>query len=146
MDFAMLYLDAYEKLKFGEKYTDITAVDALADSEAGVMVVHGGQDYTVPAEYGYEKFHSVFADNGRFEFIYYEDRGHEYIFCSEESEEYRKQIECEYERYIEESGKRDTAKNKNEFMTANFDKMKGYEPDAQLMARVLEMYDEYCLE
>ena len=144
MGFALLYLDAYEKLKFGTEIADLTAVEAMRSSGAGVMLVHGGEDSIVPVEYGYRKIYEAFGSDARFDFIYYEDRDHEYIFCSEESGAYRERLESDYERYIAESGKKDNDKSKTEFMLANFDKMQGFAPDAELMARIVAMYDEYC--
>ena len=144
MGFAMLYLDAYEKLKFGSEYADLTAIDAMQVSDARIMVVHGGQDGIVPAEYGYNSIYDAFCEDGRFDFLFYEDRDHEYIYCSVASGVYRDRLETEYERYIAESGKKDNAKNKTEYMMANFDKKQGFEPDGELMERIIAMYDVCC--
>ena len=144
MGFALLYLDAYEKLKFGGEYTDLTAVEAMRGSDAGIMVIHGGQDDIVPAEYGYDKIYEAFKDDARFEFVFYEDRDHEYIFCSDASGTYRDRLDAEYESYIAESGKKDNGESKTAFMMDNFDKKQGYAPDIELMADIVAMYDGYC--
>ena len=142
--FGMLYLDAYEKLKFGKEYADMSATRAMQNCDTGVMIIHGGQDATVPAEYGYDKMYEVFGDNDRFEFVFYEDRGHDNIFYSDESAEYREQLNADYKRYVEENGKKYNAETKAEFMNEHLDKKLCFEPDAELMERILAMYDEYC--
>ena len=76
----MPYLDLYERIKFGGKYADISALEGMEQSEARVMIVHSQNDATVPVQYGYDKFYEQFGDNDRFSFVLYEDRGHDYLF------------------------------------------------------------------
>ena len=142
----MPYLKLYERIKFGKEFTDITAVQGLSNTDAGILIVHSQDDTTVPTEYGYDKFYEVFCDSDRFEFVLYEDRGHGYLFCSEAAEAYREQLESDYRSYVEENGKEDSDEIKAEFMRLHMDKKKAFEPDPVLMEQILEMFDTYCIQ
>lgn len=146
VDFSMLYLDVYERLKFGGKYTDITAIEAMRDCETGIMIIHGGKDKTVPAECGYNKLYKEFSDSERFEFVFYENRAHDNIFYSDEAIKYRDEVNSAYEQYLDESGKSDNNSTKNEFMQSHLDKGKYFELDTSLMEKILTIFDKYCCE
>ena len=73
----------YENVKFGEEYTDITAVDGMKNTDAQLLIVHSTDDTTVLYEYGYGTFYGEFSDLERFEFISYSDMGHTDILYSE---------------------------------------------------------------
>ena len=144
VDFSMLYLDVYERIKFGEKYTDITATEAISECKTEIMVVHGGLDTTVPPEYGYDKLYSEFYDSERVEFKFYADRAHDDIFCSDDAIAYRREINSEYEKFISTSGKNDNEATRNQFMQKWVDKSKYFELDHDLMAEILAMFDMCC--
>ena len=137
-------VSTYEKIKFGTKYTSISAIDGMKNSNAKIMIVHSRDDSQVPTEYGYDKFYSEFKNNDRFEFVLYENRGHNYLFFSEESAKYRDMINKEYKEYVESSGKEYSAEIKSEFMSAHLDKKRAFEPDYDLMEKILKMYDSVC--
>ena len=105
------------------------------------MIIHSKDDTQVPVEYGYDKFYSEFKDNPRFEFILYEDRGHSYLFFSDDASKYREEINEQYKEYVESRGEKYSAKIKEEFMTAHLDKKRAFEPDNDLMSKILKMYD-----
>ncbi len=140
----MPYLEIYERVKFGEKYSSLTAIDGMCRSEAGIMIVHSKDDATVPVRYGYERFYSEFSGNERFDFVLYEDRGHSYLFYSEESEIYRDKLNEDYKAYVEGGGREYSAEVKEEFMRDNLDKKRCFEPDPVLMERIFALLDEYC--
>ena len=146
VDFSMLYLDVYERIKFGEKYTDITAIEAMRDCKTGIMIVHGGKDATVPADCGYNKLYKEFSDNKRFEFVFYGNRAHDNIFCSDAAISYRAEISTAYEEYLQDNGKQDSDEIKNRFMQSHVDKERYFELDPLLLEQILEMYDKYCCE
>ena len=78
--YAMLpYVKLYDRLKFG-KYSTNGALEGIAASDAPVMVIHSADDDTVPIEYGYDKIYEKYADDPRFEFVRFEDRGHNNVF------------------------------------------------------------------
>ena len=85
----MPYLKLYERIKFGKEFTAVSALQGLEKTEAGIMVVHSKDDTTVPTKYGYDKFYEAFGNSDRFEFVLYEDKGHDYLFYSEAAWTYR---------------------------------------------------------
>ena len=139
------YVDLYETIKFGKKYTDISAIDGMKNTDAGIMIVHSKDDTTVPTKYGYDKFYKEFAGDNRFQFVLYENKGHNYLFYSDEAGEYREQVNQAYKEYVESHGGEYNAEIKEEFMSNCVDKIKLFEPNSVLMAKILNMYDTYCL-
>ncbi len=143
-DILVPYLGQYERFKFGKKYADISAIEGMEKTDAKVMIVHSKDDGTVPAEYGHDKFYDAFSDNDRIEFVLYEDKGHDYLFYSDDAWEYRDKINADYKSYVEENGKEYNAETKSAFMTTNLDKTKCFEPDPALMDRITSMFDNSC--
>lgn len=141
----MPYVSLYERLKFG-KYADYSAIGGFANSDAGIMVIHSKDDTIVLPENGYDKFYEMYGNSGRFCFIEYEDRGHNYIYYSEAAKRYREQLNEDYAVYVETNGGEYSAEMKAEFMGKNLDKSKCYEFDDDLMQRILEFFDDYCKE
>ena len=140
----MPYLELYERVKFGSKYTDISALEGMEQSNADIMVVHSQNDATVPIQYGYDKFFEQFGDSDRFRFVHYDDRGHDYLFYSEAAWEYRDRLNADYKSYVEDGGREYCAEVKKEFMDAYLDKKQCFEPDTELMGQIIAMFDSCC--
>ena len=83
----MPYVNCYERVKFGKYATNI-AMDGFEKSAAAVMVLHSSDDTTVPQEYGYDIYYAGYKDDSRFEFVHFEDKGHNAIYYSEEGIKY----------------------------------------------------------
>lgn len=141
----MPYLNLYEKIKFGNEFTSLSALNGMEKTDAGIMIVHSKDDNTVPTKYGYDKFYEAFGNSDRFEFVLYEDKGHDYLFYSEDSLAYHEQLNADYRIYVEEHGGEYNAEIKEEFMNGYLDKKKCFEPDPVLMEQILAMYDRYCV-
>ena len=141
----MPYVSLYEHLKFG-KYATYSATDGFANTDAGIMIIHSKDDTTVLPENGYDKFYDMYGDDARFSFIEYEDRGHNYIYYSDASEEYRNQLNKDYTAYVEANGGEYNAEIKEKFIKEYLDKSKYYEFDYDLMERILDFYNMYCKE
>lgn len=139
----MPYVSLYERLKFG-KYASYSAIDGFANSDAGIMVIHSKDDTTVFSENGYDKFYDKYADNARFCFVEYEDRGHNYLYYSDSARSYMDQLNNNYKAYVEVNGGEYTAEIKAKFMEEYLDKSKCYEFDDMLMKQILEFYDSRC--
>lgn len=140
----MPYMALYERIKFGKEYTAISAIEGLAKTNAGIIIVHSKDDTTVPTTYGYDKFYKEFGSSDRFEFVLYEDKGHDYLFYSEAAWAYREQLNKDYKSYVEDNGKEYCAETKEEFMNGYLDKKQCFEPDPILMKQILNMFDTYC--
>jgi len=140
----MPYLKLYERIKFGKEFTAVSALQGFEKTKAGIMVVHSKDDATVPTKYGYDKFYEAFGNSDRFEFVLYEDKGHDYLFYSEAAWAYREQLNADYKSYVEDNGREYSAETKEEFMNGYLDKKQCFEPDPVLMEQILNMFDTYC--
>lgn len=139
------YFSLYERIKFGE-YATYSAIDGFESSDADIMVIHSRDDETVRAENGYDKFYSIYADNPRFLFVEYEDRGHGYLYYTDAARGYKDQLLESYAEHVEANGGESTAEIKSKFMMENLDKSRSYEFDEALMQRILRFYDSACRE
>ena len=138
------YLKLYERLKFSKEFADISAIDGMQMTDAGIMIVHSKDDATVPTRFGYDKFYNEFCDNERFNFVLYEDKGHKDLLYSDDAIAYNKALNEAYESYLIQSGKIDSEEVKANFMSENLDKIRAFEPNYILLQEILVMFDEYC--
>lgn len=138
------FVSLYERIKFGKESSDASVIKGMESSDAEFMIIHSADDTVVPAQYGYSKFYERFGGDDRFEFIMYEDRGHGYPFYSEAAGDYRDGLDREYDDYVKQNGGEYSDELKAEFMESRLDKKKCFEPDAQLMDKIIEMYDRVC--
>ena len=100
----MPYISQYEHLTWG-KYAGTSACAGFANSDAKVMVIHSTDDPTVFAENGYDRYYEKFADDDRFVFKMYTDRGHSYPVNSDEGRACRTKIKEGYFEAVKEGGK-----------------------------------------
>lgn len=142
VEMVLPFMMAYEGLKFGD-YASVSVMEGFEASDAAVMILHSRDDDTVPAEYGYDVFYEAYADDERFQFILFEDRGHNYLYNSEASEVYRDQINEDYAAYVESNGGEYNAEIKMEFMEQFLDKGEAFALDAELFSQILDFFDSY---
>ena len=95
------YLNLYEKIKFG-KYSSQTAMDGFADSEAAVMIVHSTDDNTVPIQYGYDIYYEKYSADSDFEFVKYDDMGHNRILDMDKNPQLMEKIVMFYDKYADQ--------------------------------------------
>ncbi len=139
------YLMLYETLKFG-KYAGSNVVDGLQSFGGNALIVHSIDDDAVPIEIGYDVFYEKFASDSRFEFIRYEDKGHDYVFCSEKSEEFRAELNQNYTVYVESHGGEYNGEIKEEFMNLYLDKPRCFELDSALCTAILQTFEKALKE
>ena len=82
INFMMPYVNSIERIKCG-KYSSATALNGFSNSECGVLIAHSSDDTTVPIEYGYSLYYKRYVGDGRFDFIQFENKGHNNIIYSE---------------------------------------------------------------
>ncbi|MBQ8826615.1 MAG: alpha/beta fold hydrolase [Oscillospiraceae bacterium] len=142
IDFVLPYFEEYEKETFGD-YASMSVLDGLGSAEADVMILHSTDDDMIPIEKSYDRYYEKFSGNDRFTFIRYEDRGHNYIFCSPEAMEYRIEYNAAADAWLESIGGSEnlTEEMRADYYKENFDRHKGYELDSELMAQMLELYN-----
>ncbi len=139
----MPYVSLYEHIKFG-KYASYNAIDGFANTTACIMVLHSKDDTTVLPENGYDKFYKFYGDDTRFQFIEYENKGHNYLYYSEAAKQYKDQLNKDYDAYVAANGGADSAALKSAFMKEHLNKEKCYEFDDDLMQQILMFYDSCC--
>ena len=78
IDFLLPYVRFYEWLKYG-KYAGFSAIEGFENTDAAIMILHGGMDKVVLPENGYDQFYEAFGDSDRFEFLWYEYGNHNLV-------------------------------------------------------------------
>lgn len=78
------YMKLYEKMIFHSNY-NLNVIDGVNNSKCKCLFIHSEDDSTVGIELGYNKYLREFKDNHRVSFIHYENRGHGYIFLTDEA-------------------------------------------------------------
>jgi len=142
IDFVLPIFEDYEKETFGE-YASMNVLDGLGATDAKVMILHSTDDDMIPIENSYERYYEKYSADGRFTFIRFEDRGHNYVFCSENSAVYKEEYNAAAAEWLESIGGSEnlTEEMRAEYYEENFDKHRGYELDSELMAQMLELYN-----
>ncbi len=140
IDFILPYFEEYENETFGE-YASMSILESLEVTESAVMFIHSTDDSTIPIENSFDRFFEQFGDNERFTFIRFEDRGHSYLFCSEERRKYVEEYNVAADAYSQSVGEM-TEEMRAAYYEENFDKHKGYELDSKLMGQMLQMYND----
>lgn len=142
IDYVLSFFEKYEKKTFGD-YATISVLDGLAATNADVMILHSADDSMIPIEISYDRFYEKYSDKENFTFIRFEDRGHNSVFSSEASEQYTKEYNAAADKWLESIGGSEnlTEEMRAQYYEENFDMHKGYELDADLMAKMLELYD-----
>ena len=126
------YVEQIEQQKFG-KYAAYTAMDGFESTRAGIMVIQSRNDQNVPTCLGYDLYLKKYGQDPRFEFQLFDDRGHMYLFYTDEARAYARQRMNELDMTLTEYGK-----------THAFDKTLGYELDQNLFADIRSFFDRYC--
>lgn len=139
IDLLLPALEAHEKDLFGT-YASMNVLDGLASSDAKVMILHSADDGMIPIDMSYDRYYAAYGDDDRFTFIRYEDRGHNYLFCSEARRSYVEAYNAEANAYVELHGPH-TEESRAAYYEEHFDKHKGYELDSELMSRMLALYN-----
>ena len=75
VDAGIPFLAAYQSIRCG-KGAGISSLDGFAASDADVVIVQSKDDDTVPLKIGYDKYYELYANDPRFTFILFDDRGH----------------------------------------------------------------------
>lgn len=136
------YISLYEKIKFG-KYASYNCSDGFEDTDAGVMIVCSKDDEMISQEKSFDVFHDIYKDNPRFKFVKYENRGHNYIYYSDTSREYKDEFNRKFDKYINSLDEEFTAKLKESYLNDNLDKKLLYDLDEELMNSIVRFYDSY---
>ena len=139
--FMMPYVNSIEKIKCG-KYSSATALGGFSNSECGVFVAHSSDDTTVPIEYGYDLYYNQYAGNERFEFVRYENKGHNNIIYSDSYITYLDEFNEGYRNYF--GGKAPSLEEFIAYCNEHLDREKFCNGlDTELFDRILNFYDSH---
>lgn len=136
----MPYISIYERLCWG-KYAMTSACEGFANSKAKVMVIHSSDDPTVFAENGYDRYYEKFANDDRFIFRMYHDRGHSYPVNSDAGRACRTKIKEGYFAVVEKEGK----EAGEAYIASHMEREGCMQLDEPLMQEVLAMFESAML-
>lgn len=141
INFLMPYVNSIESGKFG-KYAKATAMDGFANTKAGVFVVHSTDDDVVPIKYGYDIYYEKYADDPRFEFVKYDDKGHTNIVYSQDAINYINDFTQKANEYF--AGKDPSKEEIAEYYKNNLDRnVYSNMLDKELFGRIAKFYDAH---
>lgn len=143
MSLLMPYISIVERVKFGT-YASYNCIDGFEASNAGVMIIHSVNDDMVSFENQFERFSDTYQNNSRFTFIRYENRGHDYVYYSDASKEYRNEINNQFTEYVNSLDTELTAEIKTEYMNEHLEKNMLFDLDIELMDKIVSFYDKYA--
>lgn len=145
IDIVLPILEKHEKKTFGD-YASMSVLNSLDATNASVMFVHSEDDGMIPIEISFDRYVEKFAENDRFSFVRYKEKGHNYIFCSENRRNYVEEYNVGADAYKESMGGQLTEEQAAAYIEEHFDKHRGYELDSQLMSQMLELYNNSIKE
>jgi hypothetical protein len=137
------YFFVLERIKFGH-YASYNCIDGFEASNAGVMIVHSSDDNMISFEDQFTMFLDQYRDNLRFDFVQYEDRGHDYIYYTDASRRYKDELNTQFKDYVDTLDTELTAEIKREYMEGNLNKAILFDLDTELMDRIVSFYDSYA--
>lgn len=140
IDFVLPIFEKHEKKTFGD-YASMSILNSLEATGMPVLFVHSEDDGMIPIEISFDRYFEKFSGNDRFSFVRYKERGHNYIFCSENRRKYVEEYNVGADAYKESMGGTLTEEQAAAYIEEHFDKHKGYELDEELMAQMLELYN-----
>lgn len=145
MNLFVPYLSFIERIKFGS-YSKYTCVDGFDNSSAGVMIIHSADDKMVSYENQYQMFDNKYSEIPRFKFIPYVDRGHDFIYYTDESNQYKDALNKDLKEYSSSLDGELTAKIKTEYMNDHLDKSQLFELDTELFEQIITFYDAFLVK
>ncbi len=137
------YLTLIEKMKFGP-YASYNCLNGFQGSTAGVMLIHSADDPVVSIENSFNVFYDQYKDNERFTFVQYEDRGHNYVYYTDDARQYTDTFNKQYAAYRESLGETVSPAMEQEYYSHHLDKRLMFELDEELMQKILAFYDSYA--
>jgi uncharacterized protein len=135
------YISLYERIKLG-KYASYNCIDGFESTEAGVMIIYSTDDEMISQEKSYDVFYDHYKNNPRFNFVKYENRGHDYVFYSDRSRDYKKEFNRNFDKYVNSLDEELTSELKESYLNDNLDKKLLFDLDEELMNNIVKFYDK----
>lgn len=143
MSIFMPYLSIIERVKFGS-YSNYSCTKGFENSDAAVMIIHSADDNKVSFENHYEMFYDKYSHIPRYSFISYVDRGHDYVYYSNTSSQYKDTLNKNFEEYLNSLDQELTAEIKTDYMIENIDKTQLFDLDTDLLEQIISFLDSYA--
>lgn len=140
MSVLLPYISFYERIKL-EKYASYNCIDGFENTGAGVMIIHSADDEMISQEKAFDVFYAPYKNNSRFNFVKYENRGHDYIYYSDRSHEYREAFNRSFDEYLNSLDEDFTIELKSFYLNDNLDKKQLFDLDEELMNNILKFYE-----
>lgn len=134
------FISFYERFKFG-KYASYNCMNGFENSEAGVMIIHSEDDEMISQEKSFDVFYDYYKDNPRFSFVNYDNRGHDYVYYSDKSREYKDEINRNFEEYLDSLDEEFTSEIKESYLKENLNKKRLFDLDEELMNSIVDFFD-----
>lgn len=100
-----------------------TAVESFEKTNAKVVIIHSGDDRTVPISAGYEVYYPLFKDNKNFKFVRFNSRGHGTVYYTIAGKKYYDKIYSGYEKYLK-ANKEASQEEKENYLKNSIDRKK----------------------
>lgn len=139
IEMVLPFFEKHERKMFGD-YAGMSVLEGLEGTDAAVMVIHSADDSMIPIDISFDRYYEKFGACENFTFIRFEDRGHNYLFCSPDRLAYVDAYNAEADRYRQSVGEL-TEEMRAAYYEAHFDKHKGYALDEELMMQMVAMFD-----
>ena len=137
------YVSLIEFFKCG-KYASYNCVEGFENVDTGIMIVHSADDTMISKENSYDVFYDLYSDNSRFKFIEYEDRGHTYLYYTDEARQNIKDLNEKFKLYKDTLNEEITDEMVSNFFNENMDKESCFELDKKLLKDIVNFYDTYA--
>ncbi|MHB8130644.1 MAG: alpha/beta hydrolase [Mobilitalea sp.] len=139
------YISLYERIKFG-KSASYSCMNGFENSDAGVMVIHSTDDEMISKKMSFDVFYDIYKDNQRFDFVKYENRGHNNTYYSDASREYKDEFNRKFDEYLDTLEGELTFELKASYLNDHLDKKILYDLDEELMDSMVKFYDSKTIE
>ncbi|NLL43074.1 MAG: alpha/beta hydrolase [Firmicutes bacterium] len=136
------FLSFYEWLKFGS-YARLSSLAGFESTNAGVMVIHSTNDNTVPMEVGYNLYLEKYADNPRFQFVEFKERGHNWVWHADSTRDYRAEFNDRFAAYLQTLDQEFTPEIRADYLEKHLDKGLLYALDEEIMDQIAGFYMQY---
>lgn len=130
-------VDIYEDIKFSREDSDRSAIESVKNSDARVLIAHSSDDETVPTYFLFDKLYAEYSQSDRFDFKLFSDRGHTFIFYSDNSVKYRNEMYVKYPELVGEVRDEAVITAFNKYV----DKKQCFELDTELFDKFIYMIE-----
>ncbi|UTC66652.1 MULTISPECIES: S9 family peptidase [unclassified Treponema] len=141
INFFIPYFSLIEKIKFG-RYAKYSCINGFENSNTKIMLIHSSDDDSVSFENNYKEFYKKFKDNSRFTFIDYNNRGHNYLYYTDEARAYGKKLNEDFKVFKNTLQVELTSEIRSDYFKEHLDKKRFFEIDKKLMEKIVTFYDE----